>query len=290
MIKNHLRSTMSQDRLSGLTILSIESKRARQMDRTDIVKEFAQVKGQGEGTFWALRSTRSSPPAPWLSDVLRSNRSELWKAERRWRRSQLDSDLHTYQAVLSRFSGEVPSAKSSFYKRKLEDSAAHPRKLFCIFSSLLNPPSPPPPSSPTPEDFTFFEEKVNKIRQSFSSVPAPPSINPHPLATNSLTCFSSLSSDDVLQLLESSNPTTCLLDPIPSTLLQSISLDLLPFISSLMNCSLSSGYVPQAFKTARVVPILKKPALDSSDNQLQDINTVPASKQPIPRKNCGSSQ
>ncbi|KAI4903480.1 hypothetical protein NFI96_006179 [Prochilodus magdalenae] len=57
-----------------------------------------------------------------------------------------------------------------------------------------------------------------------------------------------------------------------------ISLDLLPFISSLINSSLSSGCVPQAFKTARVVPILKKPLLDSSDvssyrpNQLQDIN------------------
>ncbi|KAI4876884.1 hypothetical protein NFI96_029051, partial [Prochilodus magdalenae] len=138
-----------------------------------------------------LQSTRSSPPAPWLSDVLRNNRRELRRAERKWRRSQLDSDLHTYQAILSRFSGEVTSAKSSFYKRKLEESASDPRKLFSIFSSLLNPPSPPPPSSLTPEDFvTFFEEKVNKIRQSFSSVPAPPSINPHPLATNSLTCFS----------------------------------------------------------------------------------------------------
>ncbi|KAI4879268.1 hypothetical protein NFI96_025816, partial [Prochilodus magdalenae] len=224
-------------------------------------------------------STRSSPPAPWLSDVLRNNRRELRRTERKWRRSQLDSDLHTYQAVLSRFSAEVTSAKSSSYKRKLEESASDPHKLFSIFSSLLNPPSLPPPSSLTPEDFvTFFEEKVNKIHQSFSPVPTPPSISPHLLATNSLTCFSSLSSDDILQLLESSNSTTCPLDPIPSTLLRSISLDLLPFISSLINSSLSSGCVPQAFKTARVVPILKKPSLDSSDvssyrpNQLQDIN------------------
>ncbi|KAI4892091.1 hypothetical protein NFI96_003228, partial [Prochilodus magdalenae] len=76
---------------------------------------------------------------------------------------------------------------------------------------------------------------------------------------------SRLERDDIIQLLESSNPTSCPLDPIPSTLLRSISLDLLPFIASLINSSLSSGCVPQAFKTARVVPILKKPLLDSSD-------------------------
>ncbi|KAI4883822.1 hypothetical protein NFI96_002544 [Prochilodus magdalenae] len=71
--------------------------------------------------------------------------------------------------------------------------------------------------------------------------------------------------DDVLHLLESSNPMTYPLDPIPSTLLQSISLDLLPFSSFLINFSLSSGHVPQAFKTARVFSILKKPLQDSSD-------------------------
>ncbi|KAI4892629.1 hypothetical protein NFI96_034103 [Prochilodus magdalenae] len=149
------------------------------------------------------RPTRSSPPAPWLSDVLRNNWRELRRAERKWRRSQLDSDLHTYQAILSRFSGEVTTAKSSFYKRKLEESASDPRKLFSIFSSLLNPP--PPPSSLTPE--------ATGIQQ------------PHNLPTGS--------------------------HPIPTA---------------------------PAFKTARVVPILKKPSLDSSDvssyrpNQLQDIN------------------
>ncbi|KAK1802437.1 hypothetical protein P4O66_022097, partial [Electrophorus voltai] len=69
---------------------------------------------------------------------------------------------------------------------------------------------------------------------------------------------------DILQLLTSSNPTACPLDPIPSALFQTIARDLLPFISVIINNSLSSGYVPTAFKTARVVPILKKATLDSS--------------------------
>ncbi|KAK1796451.1 hypothetical protein P4O66_009508, partial [Electrophorus voltai] len=72
------------------------------------------------------------------------------------------------------------------------------------------------------------------------------------------------------QLLTSSNPTTCPLDPIPATLFQTIARDLLPFISVIVNTSLSSGCVPTAFKTARVVPILKKATLDSSSVPTKD--------------------
>ncbi|KAK3553556.1 hypothetical protein QTP70_004574 [Hemibagrus guttatus] len=48
-------------------------------------------------------------------------------------------------------------------------------------------------------------------------------------------------------------------------MLQTISPDLLPFITTVLNGSLTSGHVPTAFKKARVIPILKKPALDPSD-------------------------
>ncbi|KAL6465781.1 hypothetical protein MHYP_G00259140, partial [Metynnis hypsauchen] len=80
------------------------------------------------------------------------------------------------------------------------------------------------------------------------------------------------------QLIKSSNPTVCPLDPIPSALFQSISKDLLPFITFHISKSLASSEVPSTFKTARVLPILQKPMLDSSDvnsyrpNQLQDPN------------------
>ncbi|KAK3530056.1 hypothetical protein QTP86_011077 [Hemibagrus guttatus] len=48
-------------------------------------------------------------------------------------------------------------------------------------------------------------------------------------------------------------------------MLQTISPDLLPFITTVINVSLTSGHVPTAFKKARVIPILKKPALIPSD-------------------------
>ncbi|KAK3521345.1 hypothetical protein QTP70_003452 [Hemibagrus guttatus] len=90
--------------------------------------------------------------------------------------------------------------------------------------------------------------------------------------------LSTVAAEEVLQITRSCNPTTCPLDPIPSAMLQTVSPDLLPFITTVINGSLTSGHVPTVFKKARVVPILKTPALDPSDisnyrpNNLHDPN------------------
>ena len=44
LIKSYLRSTMSQERVSALSILSIENERARSLNLKDIVKQFAERK------------------------------------------------------------------------------------------------------------------------------------------------------------------------------------------------------------------------------------------------------
>ncbi|KAK3539469.1 hypothetical protein QTP70_008490 [Hemibagrus guttatus] len=175
----------------------------------------------------STKHRKNSSPAPWLSAVLRNNRRELRSAERKWKKSQLDTDLISYHAPLSKFSLDVTSAKTSFYKEKLETSAQVPRTLHNIFSSLLNPLAPPAPSSLTAKDFaTFYIEKIERICQTFTSAPT---------------------------------------SSISHTMLQTISPDLLPFITTVINGSLTSGHVPTVFKKARIIPILKKPVLDSSD-------------------------
>ncbi|KAK3534798.1 hypothetical protein QTP86_025754, partial [Hemibagrus guttatus] len=195
---------------------------------------------------------KNSSTAPWLSDVLRNNRRELRSAARKWKKSKLDTDLISYRTLLSKFSFDVTSAKTSFYKEKLETSAQDPRKLHNIFSSLLNPPAPPSPSSLTAKDFaTFYTEKIERICQTFTSLPTSPTSHSQHSATPSLTQLSTVASEEVLQITRSCNPTTCPLDPIPSAMLQTISPDLLPFITTVINGSLTSGHVPTVFKKAR---------------------------------------
>ncbi|KAK3568497.1 hypothetical protein QTP86_008636 [Hemibagrus guttatus] len=156
--------------------------------------------------------------------------------------------------------------RTSFYKEKLESSVQDPQKLHNIFSSLLNPPAPPAPSSLTAKDFaTFYTEKIERICLTFTSAPTSSTSHSQHSATPSLKHLSTVAAEEVLQIIRSCNPTTCPLDPVPSAMLQTISPDLLPFITTVINGSLTSGHVLTVFKKARVIPILKKPALDPSD-------------------------
>ncbi len=72
-----------------------------------------------------------------------------------------------------------------------------------------------------------------------------------------LFAFCPLTEAEVSKRLLSSHPTTFPLDPIPSHLLQAISTSLLPTLTHIINTSLLKGAFPNAFKQARVTPLLK---------------------------------
>uniref|UniRef100_A0A8C1JP40 Reverse transcriptase domain-containing protein n=1 Tax=Cyprinus carpio TaxID=7962 RepID=A0A8C1JP40_CYPCA len=205
------------------------------------------------------RPARSTPSAPWLSDVLHEDRSKLRAAERKWHKSRNSTDLSVYQSLLSSFSANVFTAKTSYYHDKI-NNCCDARTLFKTFSSLLNPPPPPPPSTLTADDFAvFFTNKTRTI-----SDQSTPQTEDNFTTTNahSFSSFSPLSETDVSKLILSSHPTTCPLDPIPTHLLQAISSSVIPSLTHIINSSLHSGTFPSAFKQARVSPLLKKPSLN----------------------------
>ncbi|KAJ8333439.1 hypothetical protein SKAU_G00414470 [Synaphobranchus kaupii] len=198
------------------------------------------------------KPARLSLPSPWLTDSLRSSRTMLQAAERKWRKSRSPDDLASYHTLLAAFIAATTSAKTSFFQSKIDACVSNPCKLFSTFSSL------------SAGDFlTHFEGKVAVIWNSFTHPVIPHIPHTEPIAT--LSSFKILEDSDVLQLVTRHRATTCPLDPIHSAVLQSISAELLPYLSSIINTSLICDHVPAAFKTARVTPLLKKPSLDPSD-------------------------
>ena len=240
------------------------------------------------------RPARRRPPTPWLTDQVRASRRGLRAAERKWNKTRLQEDLTNFQTLLRTFSSNVSTAKKDFYRSRITASASNPRKLFGTFKSLLHPPVQAPDSSLLPDDFAnFFDKKVNDIRSSFSPPHTNPSSppSPHPLPLPHLSAstphlpfpspdprldhlppsrptfhkFSTLSHDAVLQLITSSRPTTCALDPAPSPLIQATAQALLPYYTHQINSTLTSGRFPASLKSARVTPLLKKPSLDPTE-------------------------
>ncbi|XP_076155180.1 uncharacterized protein LOC143138640 [Alosa pseudoharengus] len=214
------------------------------------------------------RPARSKHSHPWLNDTLRSQRTRLRAAERKWHKSKLTDDLKNYQTLLASFSASITAAKTAFYNDKI-NSATDTRKLFSTFKSLLNPQMPPPPSSLTADTLaSFFTNKVAAISSQFSTCPLNASdsdtalLQPLGTARSSFSAFTPLSENEVSRLLTCSRPTTCSLDPIPTSLLQSISPTIAPAITHVINASLTSGTFPTAFKMARVTPLLKKASLN----------------------------
>jgi hypothetical protein len=145
--------------------------------------------------------------------------------------------------------------------------------LFQITNNLLNGPTET--SLPTniktaqlPQEFSdFFVEKIEAIRDEIKSKLV---LNPVDVETeqmgveNSLTQFETASKEEIKKIINRSSNKSCELDPIPTWLLKSCLDELLPFLSNIINISLSTGNVPAEFKRSYVKPLLKKPTLDQN--------------------------
>ena len=112
----------------------------------------------------------------------------------------------------------------------------------------------------------FFDQKIQKIRTSLdnASVSAS-SVNVADKCDCSLLQFQEVSEDYVREIVMQSSKASCTLDPLPMSLFMFLVDDLLPVITKIVNKSLSSGYFPDAYKVARVKPLIKKPSLDRED-------------------------
>ncbi len=70
--------------------------------------------------------------------------------------------------------------------------------------------------------------------------------------------FSTIGEEELNKLVKSSKPTTCMLDPIPSKLLKEVIPEVIDPLLTIIDSSLSIGYVPKTFKLAVIKPLIKK--------------------------------
>ena len=103
------------------------------------------------------------------------------------------------------------------------------------------------------------------IRESFSTSESYNMVHPPPFDAPKLTVFTQVTQDEIGKIISKSPTKSCLLDPLPTFLIKECINILLPSITKLVNSSLCEGLVPDDFKKAVVILLIKKASLPVED-------------------------
>ncbi|GFS02075.1 reverse transcriptase-like protein [Elysia marginata] len=115
----------------------------------------------------------------------------------------------------------------------------------------------------------YFSDKISKLRQELDHDAEDPSTETAEsvpkFSGDIFRNFKEITEQEVKNILTASPSKTCSLDPIPTKLLKTCLDSTVPEITNIFNQSLSTGVVPDSFKKAIVIPLIKKPDLDPKD-------------------------
>ena len=215
----------------------------------------------------SIRTISERKGSPWFCDKVKVLKRLQRQAERKWRRTKLQIHKDIYIQSKIAKCDLIQELKKDYYINKFENVISC-KELYNISNSLFGKVT----SSPLPEGneidicdnfIIFFNEKIRKIRDfldrqstceiifdEFNGIP----FNEFQLVTN----------DYVKNIILKCSTKSCDLDPIPTSLLKQCIDFLIPYITDIFNISLSSGCVPDLFKQAILIPLIKNNSLDSN--------------------------
>ncbi|XP_033096821.1 uncharacterized protein LOC117101067, partial [Anneissia japonica] len=203
------------------------------------------------------------PNAPWYNDELRAVKQDKRRAERQYAKSKLEVHKQIYADKCKLYKTLLETAKEDHHRTQIENSNS--KELFRVVGKLCNPSSEPVlPDCDTQEqlaeDFAaFFVDKIKNIRNVLDSTDSQAvSVDLQTTCNSILSDFKELSPVSVREAIMQSPNKSCPLDPIPMELFKSCVDSLLLPVTTIINWSLSSGYIPSSLKSARVTPLLKK--------------------------------
>ena len=213
--------------------------------------------------------------ALWYTNAIRTAKQKRRRCERRWRKTGLLVHMDMYVQEKRLVNDMIREARTEYYRVLIDENRQNPKRMFGVVSALLGKenncvlPKGRSEMELASEFSTFFIEKVNRVQQSIDN---DRQSNSHSMVmaslrvptTATLSSWQMVNEVEVRKIIMESPTKHCSLDPLPTWLLKKCIDSLLPCITQIVNESLSSGVVPSTFKTARVVPLIKKSSLDSS--------------------------
>ena len=196
--------------------------------------------------------------------------------ERLWRKTRLTVHKLAYKDCCEKVKNMIQGAKASYFRGKIDACEGDQKKLFQIVNNLLGRgKSTELPEFSSPHILAnifneYFVTKITDIRNSFvdletttKDLMCPPICSLLSPSRTKLDKFTPASCTEILKIVKGSSKATCSLDPIPTSLLHDVLLELTPAITAIVNSCFNSGVFPLGLKSAIVRPLLKKPSLDA---------------------------
>ena len=215
----------------------------------------------------------------WNSECRRQRRSKR-KAERIYRQTKNQNDLHHYRKATRYYVSKINKIRDNYYNKKFNANTNNSKLLYRTVKKVLKKMEEPKyPSGINDKSIAnnlskFFNDKVEKIHADIKSEnelynltnKRLPVCNNYMKKQCSLTSFKSLSKNEIAEIIKSMNHTTCILDPIPTNILIECLDELITIISYIVNESLIKGLVTENLKLSVTIPGLKKMGLDHEQN------------------------
>ena len=195
---------------------------------------------------------------PWFNDTLHQVKRERRKVERKWRRSRLASDYHTFKEVKNRYNLQLFKYQCTFYCDKITECGTDSKALFQIMNSILHgKTSPKLPEHENGEELAnrfanFFQNKILTIRENFQSGQSAVTDDNPVVCSSTWVEFHKVDQRELSRLVSKSPSKSCILDPIPTWMVKILTDSLIPAFSNIINKSLSTGEVPIGLKTVQL--------------------------------------
>ena len=210
------------------------------------------------------KTVTKRPIVPWFNEQVKAAKRQRRKAEKKWRRTNLNSDLADYKVQKNQTTFVMNCARKAFYTDFISQNSINQRKLFQAAKILFT--RRPDLMFPDPDVLAndigeFFVQKIERIHAEFDSSALETNHSSVPEFTELTSRFDSfdiLNEENVKDLISKSSKKSCSLDPMPTSLVLKCQDILLPVITRMINLSLQSGVFCDEWKQALVQPQLKK--------------------------------
>ena len=224
-------------------------------------------------------------PTPWNLEDIKPFKAAKRKAEKKWRKTRLVSDLETFKDRRNELNNHLKDLKRKDLAKKINDNRGNSKALFKIVNNVLhrNQDLPLPPNKDDEvlaSDFSnFFDTKISKIRETLDSNSTNNSCHDVSQTSNTyngqpLRNFKIMSASEIKKIISNMAPKHSKLDPMPTWIIKEHIEEFLPIITQIVNKSLQSGLMPTSLKHAIIKPLLKKANLEPTLKNYRPVSNL----------------